>query len=59
MAEALSSMSEVQQANVAKAFRGSIDRYKDSDAFAAMSADVEMFGDAAFSKRSGVVLKSN
>lgn len=52
MADALGSMSQVQHAKVDQAFRGNIDRYVKSDAFAAMSADVEMFGAAAFSARS-------
>ena len=51
MSAALAGMSDAQHAKVDKAFRGNVDRYVDSDAFAAMQADVDMFGPAAFSKR--------
>lgn len=50
MAKALSSMSDVQRGKVDKAFRENVDRYLESDAFTAMQADIEMSGDAAFSK---------
>jgi hypothetical protein len=51
MSEALRSMSEAQQGKVDLAFRENVDRYIGSDAFTAMRADVEMFGDATFSKK--------
>jgi len=45
---ALASVSEVQQAKIEESFRTKLDEYTGSDAFAAMRADVEMFGDEAF-----------
>jgi hypothetical protein len=51
MAQALSSMSDRQLQTVDATFRANIDRYMGSDAFEAMNADVEMFGDNAFSQR--------
>lgn len=51
MQSALASMSDRQHEKVDAAFRANIDRFVSSDAFAAMHADVEMFGDRAFSKR--------
>lgn len=51
MAEALRGMSDAQHNKVDSAFRNNVDRYIDSDAYDAMLADIEMFGDAAFSKR--------
>lgn len=50
-AEAMASISTAQSEKVADHFRSNIDKYVGSDLFAAMSADVEMFGDAAFSKK--------
>ena len=44
-------MSDAQNEKVDKAFRQNTDRYVKSDAFAAMNADVNMFGSDAFSKR--------
>lgn len=46
--EAFSSMSAAQQAKILKSVETNVDRLIDSDAFAAMHADVAMFGDAAF-----------
>ncbi|MBC2729643.1 hypothetical protein [Thiobacillus sp.] len=51
MQSALASISDRQHDNVDKSFRANIDRYVGSDAFTAMQADVEMFGDDAFTKR--------
>ena len=51
MAGALRSMSDAQHTKVDKAFRDNVDQYIDSDAYDAMVADIEMFGDAAFSRR--------
>ena len=48
---ALASMSDRQSEKVEQEFRKNIDRYIGSDAFVAMQADVEMFGDKAFNKR--------
>ena len=45
---ALASVSDTQQVKVEQSFRAKIDEYAGSDAFAAMRADVEMFGDEAF-----------
>jgi hypothetical protein len=45
---ALASVSDAQQVKVEQSFRAKIDEYAGSDAFAAMRADVEMFGDEAF-----------
>lgn len=44
---ALASVSEAQQAKIEQSFRTKFDEYAGSDAFAAMRADVEMFGDEA------------
>jgi hypothetical protein len=52
MGQALASMSDRQLQNVETTFRASVDRFVGSDAFNAMNADVEMFGDDAFSHRS-------
>ena len=52
MAELLDSVSDKQQDKIDAAFRQNIDRFIESDAFQAMQADVGMFGDEAFSKRS-------
>lgn len=46
--EAMSSISGRQQAKIEDAFRSNIDRIAGSDFFKAMQADVEMFGEAAF-----------
>lgn len=48
MAGLLSSVSDKQQAKIDSAFRKNVDRYIESDAFQAMRADVNMFGDEAF-----------
>ena len=45
---ALASVSPKQRQKINEAFRANIDRLADSDAFAAMNADVEMFGNDAF-----------
>jgi hypothetical protein len=50
-AEALNGMSDRQHEKVQSNFRTNIDRYIGSDAFKAMEADVEMFGQKAFSSR--------
>jgi hypothetical protein len=52
MATLLESMSEQQHKKVDEAFRKSIDKLVGSDAYDALRADIEMFGSAAFSKRS-------
>lgn len=52
MAELLNSVSDKQQTKIDSAFRQNVDRYIESDAFQAMRADLSMFGDEAFSKRS-------
>jgi len=44
---ALASVSDTQQAKIEQSFRTKLDQYTRSDAFAAMRADVEMFGDEA------------
>ena len=51
MAAKLDSMSERQHSKVEVAFRENVDAYLESDAFAAMSQDVQMFGDEAFSRK--------
>lgn len=51
IAEALNSVSDRQQTKIDEAFRANVDRFIGSDAFAAMQADIELFGDDAFSKR--------
>jgi hypothetical protein len=51
MHDALASMSDRQAERVETAFRENIERFAGSDAFLAMQADVEMFGNEAFSKR--------
>ena len=48
--EALAKMSDRQSDKVDAAFRANIDRFAGSDAFIAMQADVEMFGDEAFTE---------
>lgn len=50
MSELLNSVSDKQQAKIDSAFRKNIDNYIGSDAFQAMTADINMFGDEAFSK---------
>ncbi|MBV8659799.1 MAG: hypothetical protein JO142_18415 [Burkholderiales bacterium] len=47
----LENMSEQQHKKVDEAFQKNIDKYVGSDAHDAMRADVEMFGGAAFSRR--------
>jgi hypothetical protein len=44
----LASVSPRQRQKIDAAFRANIDRLAESDAFVAMNADVEMFGDDAF-----------
>lgn len=51
MNKRLAGMSDRQHTKVEETFRKNIDRYVESDAFQAMNADVEMFGNEAFSKR--------
>lgn len=51
MASLLENMSEQQHKKVDEAFRKNIDKFVDSDAYDAMLTDIEMFGSAAFSKR--------
>jgi hypothetical protein len=51
MSAAIGSVSDKQQQKIASAFRSNLDRFVDSDAFAAMQADVAMFGNDAFQKR--------
>lgn len=51
MAERLNSVSDKQQTKIDSAFRKNKDHYIGSDEFQAMSADVNMFGDEAFSER--------
>lgn len=50
MSQLLEGMSPAQHRKVDVAFRRNAERFVQSDAFRAMQADVEMFGDAAFSK---------
>lgn len=50
LGSALNSVSDRQQEKIDEAFRTNLDRYIGSDAFTAMQADVEMFGNAAFKK---------
>jgi hypothetical protein len=45
---ALAGVSPKQQQKIDAAFRANIDKFALSDAFIAMNADVEMFGDEAF-----------
>ena len=49
--DALDSVSERQKEKIDEAFRSNIDRYIGSDAFTAMNADVDLFGEEAFSRR--------
>lgn len=51
MRSALASMSEKQHEKVDKAFRANIDKFIGSDAFIAMQADIDMFGNDAFTPR--------
>lgn len=51
MRDALASMSDRQAKKVEDAFRENIDRFAGSDAFVAMQADIDMFGNEAFTKR--------
>lgn len=53
MRDALASVSDRQQGKIDSAFRANVDRFVGSDAFIAMQADVDMFGDDAFSKPVG------
>jgi hypothetical protein len=50
-AELLNSVSNKQQNKIDSAFRANVDNYIGSDAFQAMLADINMFGDKAFSER--------
>jgi len=52
MSAALDSVSDRQQSKIDEAFRANVDRFVGSDAVAAMEADIRLFGDDAFSKRS-------
>ena len=47
-AKSMTEISERQQEKIAESFRRNIDRLAASDAFAAMDADVRVFGEAAF-----------
>jgi hypothetical protein len=49
--QALGSVSDKQQTKIEESFRKNQDQYIGSDAFAAMQADVELFGSKTFSKR--------
>lgn len=49
-ADALRSVSEKQHAKIDEGSRTSIDSFAGSDALRAMQADVEVFGDAAFTR---------
>lgn len=51
-AQAMRSVSEKQQTKIDEGFRKNIDSFAGSDAFRAMQADVDMFGDAAFTRGS-------
>lgn len=51
MAKSLNSISEKQTKKIDISFKNNIENYIGSDAFHAMSADVSMFGNSAFSKR--------
>jgi hypothetical protein len=51
MADLFESISDKQADKVEETFKKNIDKYVGSDAFQAMSADISMFGDNAFSKR--------
>lgn len=52
MADLLNGVSDKQAGKIDTAFRKNVDCYLGSDAFQAMSADISMFGNNAFSKRS-------
>jgi hypothetical protein len=47
---ALASVSDGQQVKIDKAFRDKVEQFAGSDAFLAMKADIDMFGDEAFSE---------
>lgn len=51
MRQALASISDRQAEKVEAAFKANIDRFAGSDAFIAMQADIDMFGNEAFTKR--------
>lgn len=51
MTQALNSVSDRQQAKIEAALKTNIDRFIGSDAFVAMKADVELFGEDAFTNR--------
>lgn len=51
MRAALGSMSDRQHEKVEKTFRANIDKFIGSDAFIAMQADIDMFGNDAFTPR--------
>lgn len=51
VSESLAGMSDRQAEKVDLAFKANVDRYVGSDAFLATQADVEMFGNKAFTKR--------
>ena len=48
--EAMGGLSEKQRAKIEHAFRSNIDRLAGSDFFQGMQADIEMFGQEAFSR---------
>lgn len=50
MSAALNSVSDRQQSKIEEAFRANIDLFVGSDAFSAMHADIDLFGEDAFSK---------
>lgn len=52
-AEAMRNVSEKQQAKIDERFRKNIDSFAGSDAFRAMQADLDMFGEAAFTTGRG------
>lgn len=51
--DALGSVSDRQQAKIEEAFRSNVGRFIGSDAFAAMQADIDLFGDEALSGPKG------
>lgn len=48
---ALDSVSDRQKAKIDEAFRSNVDKFANSDAFVALNADIELFGNEAFSRR--------
>lgn len=51
MRDALDSVSDRQKAKIDEAFRSNVDKFANSDAFVAMNADIELFGNEAFSRQ--------